>query len=83
MSAMQPLRIFITGATGYIGGSVASALLSRGYEVRGLERGEHAAKQLEAMKIEPVLGSLDDGDVLRRGESQVFRIGRLMDSYGD
>ncbi|KQU45954.1 hypothetical protein ASG84_11415 [Rhodococcus sp. Leaf278] len=59
------MDIFITGATGYIGGSVAAALLSRGHQVRGLVRSEQAAKQLQAMKIEPVLGSLDDVDVLR------------------
>lgn len=64
MSVTDPLRIFVTGATGYIGGSVAAALISRGHLVRGLARSEQAAKQLETMNVYPVLGSLDDTDVL-------------------
>lgn len=64
MNAAKPLRIFLTGATGYIGGSVAAALISRGHQVRGLVRDERTAKQLEAIDIDPVFGSLDDADVL-------------------
>ena len=32
------MRVFITGANGYIGGAVASALIKDGHEVRGLVR---------------------------------------------
>lgn len=64
MSVTSPLCIFVTGATGYIGGSVAAALISRGHQVRGLVRGQEVAKQLETMNVDPVLGSLDDIDVL-------------------
>ncbi|KAA0087146.1 NAD-dependent epimerase/dehydratase family protein [Mycolicibacterium sp. P9-64] len=58
------MRVFVTGATGYIGGSVAASLIARGHQVRGLVRDEQAAKQLETMNVDPVLGSLDDDDVL-------------------
>lgn len=58
--------IFITGATGYIGGSVANALLSTGYRVKGLVRKPEAALWLAERGIEPVQGSLDDLDLLFR-----------------
>ena len=58
------MRIFMTGATGYIGGSVATALLARGHEITGLVRSAERADQARAEGIEPVMGSLDDGDVL-------------------
>lgn len=59
------MAIFITGATGFIGGSLAVRLLRGGHVVRGLVRSEEKAPRLAALGIEPVLGSLDDGDVLR------------------
>jgi nucleoside-diphosphate-sugar epimerase len=58
------MNIFLTGAGGYIGGSVAAALLAAGHRVRGLTRGAANAERLAAIGIEPVLGTLDDCDVL-------------------
>ncbi len=56
--------IFLTGATGYIGGSVALKLLQSGYRVRGLVRSAESAKLIEQQGIEPVLGGLDDSVLL-------------------
>lgn len=56
--------IFLTGATGFIGGSIAARLLLEGYRVRGLVRSPESAKQLEQRGIEPVIGSLDDDALL-------------------
>lgn len=64
------MRIFITGAGGYIGGSVAARLIAQGYEVRGLVRDEAKARLLAQRGIEPVLGSLDDEDVLLRAAGE-------------
>ncbi len=58
------MRIFCTGASGYIGGSIAVALAAAGHEVSGLVRTERSAEQVQAMGIAPVHGSLDDVDVL-------------------
>jgi nucleoside-diphosphate-sugar epimerase len=58
------MNIFLTGAGGYIGGSVAAALLAAGHRVRGLTRGAETAERLAARGIEPVLGTLDDCDIL-------------------
>jgi nucleoside-diphosphate-sugar epimerase len=60
------MAIFVTGATGYIGGAVAARLVADGYEVRGLVRDEAKAKQLADKRIVPVLGNLDDTDLIIR-----------------
>ncbi len=61
------MRIFLTGATGYIGGSVAAGLISAGHDVIGLVRSETAAAQARDRGIEPLIGSLEDGPLLREG----------------
>ena len=58
------MNIFITGAGGYIGGSVAAALLANGHHVRGLARSAPSAAKLAACGIEPVLGTVEDADLL-------------------
>ena len=58
------MRIFSTGVSGYIGGSIAAALASAGYEVSGLVRSGRSAEQVRALGITPVHGTLDDADVL-------------------
>lgn len=56
--------IFLTGATGYIGGTLATRLVETGHQVRGLVRGAESAALLVQRGIEPVLGGLDDLDLL-------------------
>jgi nucleoside-diphosphate-sugar epimerase len=58
------MRIFLTGASGYIGGSLAEALRARGDRVVGLTRTRERADELEARGIAPVVGSLKDWDLL-------------------
>lgn len=58
------MRVFCTGASGYIGGSVAIALVAQGQQVSGLVRTEEAAAKLRELGIEPVIGALDDAGVL-------------------
>ncbi|WP_114968353.1 NAD-dependent epimerase/dehydratase family protein [Rhodoferax ferrireducens] len=64
------MNIFITGASGYIGGSVAAALIKRGHKVRGLTRSPSVAEQLESYGIDPVMGSLDDFELLMEQASK-------------
>jgi NAD(P)-dependent dehydrogenase (short-subunit alcohol dehydrogenase family) len=59
------MRIFCTGVTGYIGGSIAAAMTSAGHEVSGLVRSERSAEEVRALGITAVHGALDDVDVLR------------------
>ncbi|MGP0088132.1 MAG: NAD(P)H-binding protein [Steroidobacteraceae bacterium] len=60
------MKVFVTGATGYIGGSVAQRLNALGYDVRGLVRSADKLPLLKERGIEPVLGTLDDADILAR-----------------
>ena len=60
------MKIFLTGATGYIGGSVALGLIKDGHEVIGLVRSKERATQVAAMNIEPIIGSLDNLDLLQQ-----------------
>ena len=59
------MRIFLTGANGYIGGAVACALIAGGHKVRGLVRDNVKAGAIAAYGIEPVIGSLDDTALLQ------------------
>jgi nucleoside-diphosphate-sugar epimerase len=64
---MQSLdTIFITGASGYIGGSVALKLVQTGHRVRGLVRTQENADLLSKLGVQPVLGDLSDTDLLIR-----------------
>lgn len=58
------MNIFVTGATGYIGGTVAAKLIDAGHRVAGLARNAERAALLEGRGIAPVVGTLDDVDIL-------------------
>ena len=58
------MRIFLTGANGYIGGA-AAALIAAGHQVRGLVRDRAKADAVAAHGVEPVVGSLEDAPLLR------------------
>lgn len=53
------MKVFVTGATGYVGGSVATRLLERGDQVIGLARSDDAAAALRKRGIEPLHGDLN------------------------
>jgi nucleoside-diphosphate-sugar epimerase len=65
------MKIFCTGASGYIGGSVAVHLAAAGHRVTGLVRSAEKADAVRAHGIEPLMGTLDDADVLARAAREV------------
>ncbi|SFB57435.1 Nucleoside-diphosphate-sugar epimerase [Amycolatopsis marina] len=58
------MRVFVTGATGYIGGTIADRLLRAGHEVVGLARAPDKAQELERLGATATLGRLEDHDLL-------------------
>jgi nucleoside-diphosphate-sugar epimerase len=58
------MNVFLTGANGFIGGSIATALVKTGLKVRGLTRSIEGARHLESCGIEPVLGEIDNTPLL-------------------
>ncbi len=54
------MRVLVTGASGYIGGSVAAKLLEKGHTILGLVRSADKAAQLARLGIQPLIGTLAD-----------------------
>jgi nucleoside-diphosphate-sugar epimerase len=59
------MKVFMTGASGYIGGTVADSLIKAGHSVAALARTEDTAARLRAHGIEPVRGELSSHSVVR------------------
>jgi dihydroflavonol-4-reductase len=60
-------RVFLTGATGFVGSAVAGKLAAEGFEVRALGRAGSPRAHLDGLRVEFVEGDMRDAESVRRG----------------
>jgi nucleoside-diphosphate-sugar epimerase len=75
------MRVFVTGATGFIGTELVKELIAAGHQVRGLTRSDEGAKQLQAAGAEAHRGDLTDLDSLRSGAAGMDAVVNLAFSH--
>ncbi|MBW4038355.1 MAG: SDR family oxidoreductase [Acidobacteria bacterium] len=77
------MRVFITGATGFIGTELVKQLITAGHHVRGLTRSDEGAEQLKAAGADVHHGNIEDLDSLRSGASGMDAVVNLAFNHGD
>ncbi|TVT14021.1 NAD-dependent epimerase/dehydratase family protein, partial [Amycolatopsis rhizosphaerae] len=75
------MRVFVTGASGWIGSAVVDELLTAGHEVTGLARSDASAAALEAKGARVRRGDLDDLDGIRLGAQDAEAVIHLANKH--
>ncbi len=71
------MRIFVTGATGYIGSSVVKDMILEGHEVVGLARSDEGEAKLRTLGAQPLRGDLTDLEILNRAAAAADAVAHL------
>lgn len=84
------MKVFVTGATGFIGSALVPELIAAGHEVAGLARSDGTVRKLAAMGAGAHRGDLDDPQALASGAAQAdatihlaFDHGRMADGINE
>jgi nucleoside-diphosphate-sugar epimerase len=79
----SPKTIFVTGATGLVGGHAVEEALARGHRVKALVRASSDTRKLDEWGVEKILGDLEDADALARGAAGADWIFNCAAKVGD
>jgi nucleoside-diphosphate-sugar epimerase len=76
-------RVFVTGATGYLGSVIAQRLVRTGHTVLGLTRHAERARRLDALGIQPVLGDVAESESYLHQMKNCDAVIQAMVEHGD
>lgn len=76
------MRVFVTGATGYVGTALVHELIDAGHSVIGLTRSQDGATKLAQAGAEAHVGDIDDPQSLRAGSTQADGVIHLAFKHG-
>ncbi|OQW62275.1 MAG: 3-beta hydroxysteroid dehydrogenase [Proteobacteria bacterium HN_bin10] len=77
------MRIFVTGASGFVGGAAARAFAAKGHEVRAMSRSENSDEKIRALGATPVRCDLEDVAAVHVGDAEaVLHSAAFVEQWG-